>query len=115
MEIQQQNQDGLTVLTVRGDLSHDAAETLRATGMATLQGDSRHLVLDCQDVKFIDSRGLQTLLWLQERCGELLGQLRLARCPEHIRRVLEVTRLSSCFECHTDLDGAIASLGISPA
>lgn len=110
MEIQQQEQDGLTVLTVRGNLAHDAAETLRVTALATLHDQARHVVLDCHAIEFIDSRGLEALLWLQERCGEWLGQLRLARCPDHIRKVLEVTRLWSHFDCHPDVDAAIASL-----
>ena len=115
MEIQEHSHDDLTVLTVRGDLALDAAEVLRAAAMQTLRDQNRHLVLDCHALEFIDSRWLEALLWLQERCGELLGQFRLASCPEHIRRVLEVTRLWSRFDCHPDVDSAIASFGPRPA
>jgi len=110
MEIQQHDHGDLTVLTVRGILALDTAHTLRATALAKLQDQTTYLVLDCHAIEFIDSSGLEALLWLQDRCAELLGQLRLACCPDHIRKVLEVTRLWSRFETHPDVDTAIASL-----
>lgn len=110
MEIQQQDQGALTVLSLRGNLSVEGAEKLRTAVLQWLADNRRDVVLDFNGLEFIDSRGLETLLWLQDRCGELLGQLRLARCPNHIRKVLEVTRLWSRFETHPDIDTAIASL-----
>ena len=71
----------------------------------------RDFVLDLESLDFIDSRGLETLLWLQDKCNEMLGQVRLAGCPDHIYKVLEVTRLNTRFECHPDVDTAVTSLG----
>lgn len=111
MKIGYEDKGPVTVLSIRGDLSVDETDRFQRETLQKMDQEVRDFVLDLQSLDFIDSRGLEMLIWLQDKCAELLGQVRLAGCPEHIRKVLEVTRLSGRFDCHPDVDAAIKSLG----
>ncbi|MEM9415539.1 MAG: STAS domain-containing protein [Planctomycetota bacterium] len=110
MKITYEDRGPLTIFAVKGELSIDEADRFRREAMQRLDDDVRDFVLDFEELDFIDSRGLETLLWLQDRCAELLGQVRIACCPNHVNKVLEITRLSARFECYADIDRAIQSL-----
>lgn len=110
MKISYQDQGAATVFSVKGELSIDEADRFRREALQRLEDNVRDFVLDFQELDFIDSRGLETLLWLQDRCAEMLGQVRIAACPPHVHKVLEITRLSARFECHDDIDAALLSL-----
>ena len=111
MKISYEDKGPVTVFSIDGDLSIDEAERFQREALQRFDQDVRDFVLDLESLDFIDSRGLESLLWLQDKCNELLGQVRLAACPEHIFKVLEVTRLSTRFDCHPDVDTAVSSLG----
>lgn len=111
MKLSYQDKGPVTVLSIDGDLSVAETERFQRETLQKMEQDVRDFVLDLGSLDFIDSSGLETLLWLQDKCGELLGQVRLAACPEHITKVLEVTRLAGRFDCHPDINTAVASLG----
>ncbi len=111
MKLTYEDKGPVTVLSIRGDLSVDETDRFQRETLQRLERDVRDVVLDLASLEFIDSSGLESLLWLQDKCAELLGQVRLAACPEHIRKVLDVTRLSSRFDCHPNVDLAVKSLG----
>ncbi|MEM6258498.1 MAG: STAS domain-containing protein [Planctomycetota bacterium] len=111
MKLSYEDKGPVTVFSIDGDLSVEEADRFQREALQRMDQDVRDFVLDLESLDFIDSRGLEALLWLQEKCNELLGQVRLAACPEHIYKVLEVTRLSTRFESHPDVDTAVGSLG----
>jgi len=111
MKISYEDKGPVTVLSISGDLSVDEAARFQRETLQRFDQNIRDFVLDLESLDFIDSRGLESLLWLQDKCSELLGQVRLAACPEHIHKVLEVTRLNTRFDCHPDVDAAVSSLG----
>lgn len=111
MKISYEDNGPVTVFSIAGDLSVDEADRFQREALQRFDKNVRDFVLDLESLDFIDSRGLETLLWLQDKCTELLGQIRLAGCPDHIYKVLEVTRLSTRFECHPDVNTAVSSLG----
>lgn len=111
MKLTYKNNGAVTVLSIKGDLSVEETDRFQREMLQRIEENVRDFVLDLEALQFIDSSGLETLLWLQDKCRETLGQVRLASCPEHISKVLEVTRLAGRFDCHPDVDTAVKSLG----
>ena len=111
MKISYEDKGPVTILSIAGDLSYEETDRFQRETLQRFDQNARDFVLDLESLDFIDSRGLESLLWLQDKCNDLLGQVRLAACPDHIRKVLEVTRLVSRFDCHPDVDTAVGSLG----
>jgi anti-anti-sigma factor len=105
-----EDHEQLSVVKFDGDVTVDDIESFRAAAQKRLDQNVRDFVLDLESTQFIDSKGLETVLWLQEAAAELLGQVRLAHVDENVAKVLELTRLASRFECHRDVDEAIRSL-----
>ncbi len=112
MKLKHERYDQLAVLSLEGDLATEAVEPLRKIAQELLDADVRDFALDLTQVEFIDSRGLETMLWLQEQAGERLGQMRLAGACDNVETILRVTRLSPRFERHASLDAAVKSLRI---
>ncbi len=110
MKITCQHHDQQAVLTLRGELTTDEIDLFRKTMLEQMDEKTNDFVLDMSHVQFIDSQGLESLLWLQDQCLERLGQVRLAACPDNIQTILRITRLSDTIQSHENIPSAIESL-----
>ena len=67
-------------------------------------------VVSLEKTGFIDSEGLETLLWLKRKAEDLFGQVKLAHLDENCKKILEITRLDHRFECPADLPTALKTM-----
>ena len=99
------------VMTVDGDLvGENVAHARKSVDEHIDNKQIVHFVLDLEKAGFIDSDGLEMLLWLKRKCEELFGQVKLAALDENLRKILEVTRLEHRFQCHPDLTSALKTM-----
>lgn len=110
MKIVRDNYDQHTVFTLRGEMTAETIDEFRKAALEEMDEKTRDFILDMSNVTFIDSKGLETLIWLHEQCIERLGQIRLAACPDNIRTILRITRLDDLLQACDDIDQAIKSL-----
>jgi len=110
LKLNHEDYDELTVLTLQGDLTSEGIDEFRQLSVERVENEIRDFVLDLSGTEFVDSRGLETLIWLQELAAERLGQIRLAGVCDNVAKILELTRLSGRFDAHGDVDAAIKSL-----
>ncbi len=110
MKITCKHHDQQAVLTIRGELTTDEVDQFRKSMLEQMDEKTHDFVLDMSQVQFIDSQGLESLLWLQDQCLERLGQIRLAACPENIKTILRITRLNDTIQSHESIPSAIKSL-----
>ena len=102
---------GVCVLSVDGDLAGDAGESLRRSAEQRIaEKNIADFVVDLEKTMFIDSAGLESLLWLKRRAEDLLGRVKLAASNTHCMKILEITRLAHRFECHGDLPSALRTM-----
>ncbi|MCJ7728402.1 MAG: STAS domain-containing protein [Sedimentisphaerales bacterium] len=109
MKVKTQNYNGVTIVVLQGELDSDVAELFRNTITDVIAKHKTGIVLDMSGVGFIDSAGLEQLLWTRNYCSENKCELRLAGLDENCARVLEITRLESEFDCYTELAQAVKS------
>lgn len=111
MPLKLEEYNGVGVLTLDGDFNAAEADAARkGVDQAIDQKQIVDFVVDFQKSAFIDSEGLETLLWMRRKCEELFGQVKLAALDEHCRKILEITRLDSRFEVHPDLPAALRTI-----
>ncbi|MBI1367433.1 MAG: anti-sigma factor antagonist [Planctomycetes bacterium] len=110
MKIAHEDYDQISVIKLNGELTADELDPLRRVVNDRLGSNVRDFVVEMSQLDFVDSRGLETLLWLQDQAGENLGQVRLVNPPENVRKILQMTRLDKCFDTHQDVDSALKSL-----
>ncbi len=110
MKVGTQEYGDVTVVELRGDLDGDLTELLQSIITDVTAKRRRGIVLDMSAVGFIDSQGLELLLWVRDYCNEHQTQLRLAGLDEHCAKILEVTRLEDEFNRYAELAEAVKSL-----
>jgi stage II sporulation protein AA (anti-sigma F factor antagonist) len=99
MNIQTESYGHAVILILKGELDADSLGSLKQTVERQLRDrEVVDLVLNLEDVPFIDSEALQYLLDLQELLAERLGQVKLVKPDENVLKILEMTRLKSNFE-----------------
>ena len=111
MAIKFEDYGNVCVITLGGDLTSEASgEVRRQVDARVEQRRIVDFVIDCEKAGFIDSEGLETLLWLKRRSEDLFGQIKLVNLDENCRKILEITRLEPRFESHPDLDSALKTM-----
>jgi anti-anti-sigma factor len=101
----------ICVITPLADFTADSAAQAKKAVEDHI--DQRHIidfVVDMQKTTFMDSDGLEALLWIKRRCEDLFGQIRLANLDENCRKILEITRLEHRFQCTEDLATALKTM-----
>lgn len=108
MPFHTQDYEKVCVLIPPGDLAGDESATLREAVTAGIEGRQIiDFIVDLQNAAFIDSQGLESLLWIKRRTDDLFGQVKLINVDPNVRKILEITRLGPRFETHHDLATAL--------
>ena len=110
MTVEVQRNGNVIVVQLAGELSKEACGQLQTTISSTLSDDRAAIVLDMSQVGFIDSKGLELLLWIRDTCRVSMVQFRLVGLRAHCLKILEVTRLTQEFHCADDLSEAVRTL-----
>jgi anti-sigma B factor antagonist len=111
MPIKCEEYSQVCVMAVDGDFSVEQIPPARKHFEELI--DKRQIVdfvIDFEKCGFIDSEGLETLLWMKRKSEDLFGQFKLTHLDENMRKILEMTRLEHRFECHTDLTAALKTM-----
>lgn len=109
MRIKTQDYNGVTVVELQGELDGDFVELFQQTITQTVARDRTGIVVDMSAVGFIDSKGLEQLLWARDYCDENTCEFRLAGLDENCTKILEITRLNTQFDCYAELAEAVKS------
>ncbi|WP_392543259.1 STAS domain-containing protein [Oryzobacter telluris] len=102
-------QGEVTVVTVAGEVDVYTAAQLRAALDEEVAADHVQLVVDLDDVTFLDSTGLGVLVGRLKLVRNQSGWLRLVCSNERILRVFRITGLDKVFGIHASLDEALAA------
>ena len=111
MPIKYEEYNHVCVMTLDSDFVGTECEGLRKNVDQLIEKKQIvDFVVDFEKAGFIDSEGLETLLWLKRKAEDLFGQVKLAHLDENCRKIMEITRLEHRFECHADLTGALKTM-----
>ena len=109
MKVKTQDYNDVTVVELQGELDSDSAESFKDTVTDIVTKGKTGIVLDMSGVGFIDSQGLEQLLWSRDYCNENKRELRLAGLDENCIKILEVTQLEKEFDHYAELAEAVKS------
>jgi len=109
MKVRTQDYNDVTVVELQGELDADFTELLQDTITDIVTKHKVGVVLDMSAVGFIDSQGLELLLWVRDYCHQNKTQLRLAGLDENCAKILEITNLENEFDRYAELAEAVKS------
>ena len=75
---------------------------------AVVERGTAHVVLDCENLAYIDSAGLSALLICAKTCQQRAGQLTLAALSPECRSVLAESGFLSILDCRETVEEALA-------
>ncbi len=110
MKLSYEDHDTITVLKLSGELTLDQVDGFRRSCLDRFTAGVRHIVLDLEHVTFVDSAGLEALLWIIDEATDRAGQLRLVKPDPTVSRILEISRLDRRFDIHDSIESAAKSL-----
>jgi anti-anti-sigma factor len=98
LEIEIQNSDERTLVTLSGELDASTASFLYDK-LSDLEVDNvQHVVLDLAQVTFMDSTGLGVIVTEHKRLQHSGGSLTIFAPPSSVRRLFEITGLDGVLD-----------------
>jgi anti-sigma B factor antagonist len=98
--------DGAVVVSLAGELDLYNAEEIRGSLFDAIAGEPELLVVDLEQVRFIDSTALGVLIEARSRMADRNG-FRLAAPALEARRALEISGLDRHFDVHDTVAEAL--------
>ncbi|KIH76627.1 anti-sigma B factor antagonist [Geoalkalibacter ferrihydriticus] len=88
--------------------AHNSGE-LKSQMLSLFEESKNHLVIDLQEVRFVDSSGLGALVSGFKNASARNGNLKLCGLQPQVKSMFELTRLHRVFEIFSGLEEALAS------
>lgn len=108
MNITAETHGHAVILNLEGELNEDSLSAFdSAVHHYFAEREAVDLVLNLAKVPFVDSAALERMLDLRDGLQESLGELKLARPDENVRKILELTRLDCTFGVYDDVPEAV--------
>ncbi|WP_165975631.1 STAS domain-containing protein [Actinomadura rubrisoli] len=114
LEINARKHGGRTVVRLRGELDIACSDELRRQLRSARAEHGEHVVLDLEDLEFMDSQGLSVIVGCYKAVTAAGGSLALAGPRPLVRRTLEITGLHRRIPVLPTLAEAVAA-GPGPA
>jgi anti-sigma B factor antagonist len=101
--------DGWAVLSVQGEVDVYTAPRFRERLIELVSQGQHKIVVDLEQVDFLDSTGLGVLVGGLKRVRSHDGELVLVCTKSRILKVFEITGLTKVFAIHDTVDAAVAA------
>jgi anti-sigma B factor antagonist len=106
LEIKVDRDGDQCVATLKGEIDVYTAPRLKDALVEQIEAGCVHLLLDMEDVAFIDSSGLGVLVGVLRRAKERSGAVRLVCTKENILKIFRITGLDKVFPIFADVQEA---------
>ena len=109
MKIKTQNFNEKAVVELKGEFTQEFIKALQEATTTVITEGAIGIILDMTEVRFIDSAGLEHLLWLRDYCNENKRQFKIVGLDESCTKIFEITRLLPQFDIYGEIDEAVKS------
>lgn len=99
-----------SVMRVAGEIDMATAPRLRQHVVNVTNDRPKGLVLDLNNVDFIDSTGLGVMVGAAKRMRMAGGGFRIVCSQAHLVELFQLTRLDEVFDLYGELDDALADI-----
>lgn len=110
MEIRITDVKGIKVLAPSGDIDMYSSPDLRKEMMGLIHKKISPLLVDFQEVSYIDSSGIATFVEGLKAMKDYGGRLKLLGISDGIKEIFSFSKLDRVFEIYRTIDDAVNSL-----
>ena len=102
--------DSVTIVDLSGRITlGEGSSTLRETVRDLISKGQKNILLNLGDVTYIDSSGIGELVSSFTSVNNQGGRLKLLNLQKKVHDLLQITKLYTVFEVHTDEAAAVRS------
>jgi anti-sigma B factor antagonist len=109
-QFERTERDGVTVLTLTGNLDAATAGGLKAEVIAVAEAGKTRVAVEMSKVTLIDSTGVGVLISLFKRTRAQGGTVHFAGLTGQPKEIFRLLRLDRSLDLHATLDDALAKL-----
>ena len=109
LKLRHYNKDGTEVVDVAGEIDVYTAPRLRELLIDLVNKKNYQLVVNMDEVEFLESTGLGVLVGAVKRVRAYDGSLDLVCTQQRILTIFKITGLTKVFGIHETVDQAIAA------
>jgi anti-sigma B factor antagonist len=106
LEIASEHSDDFCVLTLKGEVDVYTAPRLKERMVELVDSGCAKIIVDLDEVGFIDSSGLGVLVGGLRRVKEHDGAIRLVCSRDNIMKIFRITGLDKVFPMFSDIQEA---------
>src|SRR5881398_2981184 len=96
------------VIPLEGEIYLHISPRVTSTLNSAVNAKPRNLVIDMENVSYIDSSGLAVLIEAMQKVEKYGGKFALAGLQESVKPIFEIARLDQVFQIYPDVDSALA-------
>ena len=101
-------EQGVVVLAPNSDIDMSRSPELRSVLRQEMGGDTHKVVIDLEDVEYMDSSGLATLVEAMRNASGSNSKLVICNMSTKVSAIFEIARLDSFFSIVSSRDEAIS-------
>ncbi len=110
MKFKSRESKGITIIELTGNVMGGPDATSLNEQLHKLIDEKKNkVVVDLDEVKFINSSGLGMLIGGLTTLRNNGGEMKLARASKKIEELLKMTKLSTVFDVHKSVNDAVAA------
>ncbi|QGY39298.1 anti-sigma factor antagonist [Pseudodesulfovibrio cashew] len=110
MALKETKENGVSVLTVDGNLDAEGTQVLEEKVLALLEGGETKLLFDFSGLDYINSSGLRVLVLAYQRLKKASGAVGICGIKDYIQEVFEVSGYDKIFPLYGDRTAALDAM-----
>lgn len=111
MEINKREKNGIVILDINGEIDLYNAPDIKDNIKVLIDEGKRQIIINLEKVSYIDSSGIGVLISSLSNLKKVGGALKIINVYASVKKVFELTKLTSFFDIFDGEDEAIASFG----
>lgn len=108
MEIVKREKNGVSILDINGEIDLYNAPEIKEVINGLISDQKTNVIINLEKVSYIDSSGIGALISSLSNLKKYQGGLKIINVYASVRKVFELTKLTSFFEIYDSEDEALA-------
>jgi len=108
MEISQREKDAITILDIQGEIDLYKAPEIKDIIQKLIEAQKYNVIINLEKVSYIDSSGIGALISSLSNLKKYQGGLKIINVYASVKKVFELTKLTSFFEIYESEGEALA-------
>ncbi|HMV35914.1 MAG TPA: STAS domain-containing protein [Turneriella sp.] len=108
MEISQREKDAITILDIQGEIDLYNAPEIKDIIQKLIEAQKYNVIINLEKISYIDSSGIGALISSLSNLKKYQGGLKIINVYASVKKVFELTKLTSFFEIYESEAEALA-------